>query len=291
MNFRSGLVTILISLISFNAFSQSVSRIETDSTKVQTKREPLPITANYLGMFYGPVVTEPGNHAIPDTTIGASSGTYVRSNLSLDYIFNPQWSVGAVADFDYNLTDPNSGGASVGYAARDYYIAGRHTNAYTERFGGGHVFNLNADTRYYAPTSRSSWRKHSLGAVRLTLDPSIQFANSRWSFSTRLYSKHFIQTRSRSETGDLLNIAELYVSPQLNYNFSDKISAFFLAEAVTLVKADLSIGDPTQHLVDVQPGMNFQLGKSFVLTPYLSWFTELPVKTTTANLNAAVTLF
>jgi hypothetical protein len=100
------------------------------------------------------------------------------------------------------------------------------------------------------------------------------------------------QTQSQTESGGALPKLELYTGPQVNYHFNDSINAFVLYEVTAGLntKAEWDFNNYRSSNADVEPGVDFKLHKRITLTPYLHWFTNQSIDTTTMNVAAMINL-
>jgi hypothetical protein len=306
---KTGVVTTL-AIFSFSAFaaSRSATKMPAPSSQedlapaeksvaeadlLAPKEKQLPLTIIDAAVLYGPTVNDPFGISVTDDSVDATTGITFRNQFNFKYKLNSQLTLTPVLDFDYQLTDPDAARNGVRqFRWRDSYVKLTHSSLWDADFSGN-KFAVPAGVRLYAPTSKTARESNTIGAIRLDLNPEMTIAGSRFSVSTANYVKVWAQTNRFDRSHKSLPSTELYAGPQLNYAFNDSAIAFVLYE-VSVRYNTLGVpntNDPKKSLADLEPGASFKVHKRVALTPYLNWFTNQPISTTTLNLNADLTLF
>lgn len=299
---RNTLLTLTAGVLSLSAaYAQSTSTVVTpptntvsanaDLTAVQPEKKSFPLSVSTDSYFYGPQVQDPFSDATTADTAGdPKQGLLTRHVIGFKYKLSKKVSITPNIDFFYQLTDPakTASQSSAGqFRWRDCYVKVGHSSIFETDLNTSH-FSLPVDFRYYAPTSKGSRDSSSAGSVRASLNPSLQFGHSDFSLSTVNYVRYWIQTQE-SYKGRPLIQSELYTGPQLNYQMGSIATAFVLYEAAiqfnTLGQSTPGI-DPNASLTDLEPGVELHLNDRITVTPYLNWFLNQPVSSTTINLNA-----
>ncbi len=283
------ILTIATVALTFNSYAatSTTSQSVTQGSSVAPEAKKLPINMSFLTMMFGPQVSDPVSSMTSSDSIGGKSGLGTRNFLSMTYKLSEKLSLTPVLDFNYQLTD-NDRGASL----NDAYIRLKRKEILSSNIGI-HPVSMDADIRYYAPTSQGARDNNAIGAVRTSLYPSVQIAKSRFSLSGLFFAKAWMQTQDTNAKGKNLNMVQLYSGPQISYAVSDKISAFILQEAnVVYNTAGIpNSRDPNTSLVDLEPGVDIQVNDRVTLSPYLNWYTNQNISTTSVNLNADIKLF
>jgi len=265
----------------------ATSVAEADLTKPKETKK-LPIAVGALSFFNGPRANNPVSRSTTDDSLKAKTGLNTRHQLSMRYFLNKQWNIMPVMDFDFQLTDNDPKGTHARqFRWRDAFVRLNNTGLISHDFGVNH-FVMPGDLRVYLPTSKGSRDADTIGGLRLSLNPGMTFGKSRFSLSAANYIRVWGQ---RKEDGNLPQF-ELYTGPQLNCAVSDHVNAFVLYEAVgrKLQSGGWAAKGTERSTMDLEPGMDFRLHQRLTLTPYLNWFVNQPLWTTTVNLNANITL-
>jgi len=284
---------------------QTVSATQKTSVSVanlnnmQTKsKKPLPITLSDSFDIYGPTLIEPQTLKLhdsginKDTGLGEQIGLSTRHRVSLMYKASDTVSFGPVADFSMQMTRANPTQEQMGVQWKDSYFRINKSNLLQAKIGKIKM-NLNSNLRLFAPTSQGSKNNKVIGSAALFLVPTFASDNSKLSFSLVTFARSWINSQGSNEKNTALNAYQIYARPTLNYDISDKTSAFLLVEAYDTFDTQgqpLSKRDKNESLVDIEPGMNFTLNKHLSLSPYLNWFTAQPIKTTSINLNVNLSM-
>lgn len=279
----------------------------TDAEVVGAKKKKLPIGLSTDSTIWGPRVNTPDANKITTDTNNKNEsfdGIYLRQKIAGKYAIDDKTAIKPTLDFDFQLTDPEKEKTGIRqFRWRDSYVTLSRKSLIETNLKGNDVA-LDGDVRWFVPSSEKSRMNNTVGAARLSLNPSIQIGKSPLSFSMANYAKYWFQTRNNDiRKADKHNanganttplaMFEMYSGPQVNYAFTDKVTAFVLYEGY--VNFDTS-GMPNSKtkkdisLIDVEPGVNLQLHDRVSVTPFLNWFTNQPLYTTTFNLNAAFTL-
>lgn len=305
--FRNGLlgpkllgVATLLSSLSASAAVSSAQTVPASPANVSTASatiegsgfKRLPISISATSMLYGPAVSKLGSGSTTAYTAGDVWGLSAENQIAMKYRLSDSMTITPVFDFVYQFTDPLNGGAdrraSLMY---DSYIK-------LSRYGiasaslAGNDLAIDSEMRLYVPSSESSRDNGTLGGVRLAINPSLQFAKSRWSLSSVNHVRYWIQTRDTSASGSNLPRIQLYTGPQMNYKVSDAVTAWVLYEATVIfdIAGIPNSRNPKRSLADIEPGIDVKVNDRVSLTPYLNWYTSQPIKTTSVNLTANFTV-
>lgn len=300
---KSGALVTTTALWSFGALAASSSSVTVPasinpantSTATATvegaKEKALPLSISATSYLYGPTVTDPTAGSTTAYTAGDVWGLSAQNQIALKYKLTDKMAITPVFDFVYQFTDPTSGGAdrraSLMY---DSYIK-LSRSGIIEKNIQGNDFALDADARLFVPSSEGSRENNTLGGLRVSINPSLQFGKSAFSLSSVNHMRYWFQTQDKgTKSGSPLPRTQLYTGPQINYKFSEAVTAWVLYEA-TVVFDTAGIPNtrnPNRSLVDLEPGVDIKLGKRVSLSPYLNWYTSQPISTTSMNLTASV---
>ena len=259
----------------------------------------LPVKLSYLAYFYGPSLNNPVaastatdslNSNYDDTTQGDALAA--RHILTVAKPLG-NYKLSASIDFMTVLTDPANTGTSRGFFWKDAYLKAGNSKLATIAMGPTSL-KLAGDVRYYIPTSKGARINDSMGAIRASFNPSLEFAKSRFSISSVNYAKVFMQTKDKDiNSGSNLTRYEFYTGPQVNFEFNDRVTAWVLYEAI-VHKDTLGNWDNNplraKTLTDVEPGADVKITDNISVSPYLNWYPALPLKTTSVNIALSASL-
>ncbi len=273
----------------------------------------LPVDLSYTGWFYGPDLATPtaANTATDSFTdlsdTKAQDPLSARHYLTVAKSLNKNFTLSGTLDFRTVFTDPGSSNAR-GFYWKDCFVKLGHSGLAEMNLSGNSI-KLVGDVRYYAPTSKGARDNNTVGAFRLSLNPSIQFGKSIFSISTVNYVKGWAQTRGTTpithdadgnvtKDGGSLPLLELYTGPQINAQFTSSINGFILYEAIATKYNNTRAGNINwtsdnaagSFVTDVEPGIEFAVTKNIAITPYLNWYPALPITHSSMNLQLSASL-
>ncbi len=289
-------------IIASGAHAQtSTKKKAANSTSVATvpmneagKKKELPISLTDDFYVFGPQVSDLNSMQTSDDAIDAKTGLSTRHKIGLKYKLKPDLAITGVADLVYQLTDPTNGGADRGMHNRmnDPYLKISKKNLINGKIGKNEI-STEAQIRYYAPMSAGSKNNDLKGKAELDLYPTMKIGKSRFSAEMFSFARYYMNTsKFDAATGTRPLTAMLfYVGPQINYSLSDSITAFTLYDAVMTYNTlgqSAPTTNPAGSLVDLEPGISFQVNKAISITPYLNWYTNQSIETTSVNLNATI---
>jgi len=248
--------------------------------------------AGSVSFFYGPTVQHPTDKKTSDSAKDAEMGLATRHQLFFTYALSKRFTLMPTADFDYQITDPVSADHTGihQFRWRDAFVRLNMASPAEYALPGGSYVVVPSDLRVYLPTGKTSRDNDTIAGVRFSLNPGMQFARSPISISTVNYVRYWIQPGNVVATAPMF---EIYTGPQVNYAVNDSINAFLLFEAVTNWNhAGMpNMTDTSLSLADLEPGVDFRVGSHATVTPYLNWYTNQPIRTTSMNLSLALTLY
>lgn len=258
---------------------------------VEAKKAPLPLSINSLNILYGPPINNLGQHSSADSEIDALQPMYIRNQIGFGYKLSENTKIIPTLDFDLWMADAGSKAENEGFHWRDCFLRINQGGLVDTTIGGNKI-GLDGDLRLFVPTAKGSRDTNRIGAVRATLNPSMQFGGSRFSLSASLYAKYYLQADDTNAKGVPLDRLAVYAGPQLNYEVNDKITAFVLYEATTVYNTH---GMPdyinyNTSNTDLEPGLDLKLHERFSLSPVLNWYTNQKLSTTSLVLTAALKL-
>lgn len=281
------------STVSSSAVPANTSTANADV--VAPKAKELPVHINSLSTVYGTRVNAPTDNKTSggENDRNSFDPILMRQRFSVDYKIGANTKIQPRMEFDYQLSDPNPNKSAVRqFRWRDAYLKVTQSGIIEKSLMGNDIA-LDADVRYYAPTSKSARDNETIGAARMSLYPSVAFGKTGFSLSNESYYKYWFQSKDTNAKGDALVRSELYTGPQVSYAVSDKVSAWVLYEAVVNYDTKgLNTNDkaPLQSQADVEPGMDIKIHDRITLSPFLNWYTNQPLYTTTLNVAAAIRL-
>lgn len=302
-------VTIALSLIcgawllSFSGGLAQAQQGATSDTKEQPRQAVVsssenttpPFSAQLLSFLYGPALNDPGSGVAPDTFRSDREGVNLQNQFSLAYNVNDQISIAPVFDFELYLSDPadqydRAQRLSMTY---DSYVRATYNNMLSADVGTS-TLSLSSDVRYYVPTSDFSRDNRSPGSLRLMLTPSLSFAHSSWSLAVVNFVRYYFQRQAfmTNNPGLALPRVMYYTGPVVSYQVNDKVALWNVLEATVTYDTQgvANTTDPDRSLFDVEPGVDLKVSDHVTLSPYLNWFVNRPLNTTSINLMASVSM-
>lgn len=286
------------------AQSSSVTAPKATSTATASSVAPaekkLPIGVSTQSMLYGTRLNDPFNELTTDSDYNSDGS--VASPIKSEHLVKFKYSLAKSLDLTPTLnfyiqhTDGAANKEKVNqFQWRDCFVK-LSRDGILERKIGRHTLALDGDLRYYAPTSNLSRRNNSMGSARISMNPSLRFANSKFSLAFSNNFRYWFQTRDidiASKTNDpsALIRSELYVAQQINYQATPKLNLFVLYEnALDTDKLGAQNIDRPTSAADLEPGLEFQVSPRVMISPWLNWYTSQSIDTTTFNLTANITL-
>lgn len=253
--------------------------------------KPLPLSINSTSFMYGPQLSNPGVHSSADSEIGALQPMYIRNQIGFSYKLDAKSAITPVLDFDLITADAGGNAANEGFHWRDSFVK-LNRSGLAEANLGGNTLTLDGDVRFYVPTSLASRTNNKIGALRVSMNPSLQIGKSKWSLSAVNFAKYHFQSKDESAPGKALARLDVYAGPQINYEFNSTVTAFLLYEATTTWNT-AGIPDYINYATsnsDIEPGVNLNLHERLSLTPTLNWYTNQKLSTTSFVLVASIKL-
>lgn len=279
------------STVSSSATPSAAGTSTAEAESVAPKGIQLPVGLGATSFFYGPRVNTPTDNKISGDENNRDSfgAIFLRQRFNLKYKPMANTVIAPRMEFDYQLSDPSPEKKALRqFRWRDASLLVQQNAIVAQNIKGNDI-GLDAYFRWYVPTSKSSRDNHTIGKARFGLMPSIAFGKSGFSLTSDNYYIYHAQTRKYDPKGGALARSSLYTGPQLNYQINDNINAFVLYEASVDYNTegnntnDLS---PLASQSDFEPGMDIKLHDRVTLSPYLNWWTNQPLYTTTLNLAA-----
>lgn len=274
------------------AANGSATSVASAATSKAAAKKEIPINLKYTLDLYGTQLTDITSDETTDNAIDAKTAIVLRHRPELKYTVNKDLSASLIPDFNTQLTDPMADD-SRGFSWNDSYVKISRGNLAAASVKGNNI-TLNSALRLYAPTSKGSRDNKTVGSAQLWMNPTVQFGKSAFSLDLYNFAQYYVQTEKFSpKSGSPLTQMRFYTAPQLNYAFNDNVSAYVLYDNIvkfnTLGQPENSYS-PTSSQSDVEPGMSIQVSKAVNLSPYINWYTNQSIKTSTINLNASIDL-
>ncbi len=275
--------------------SYSPVNTSTATTSMGTsERRALPLSIAATSFFYGPRVAAPTSSSTTAFTKGGIWGLSLQNQIAAKYNLTNDLSITPVFDFVYQLTDPTNGGADRRVSLMyDSFIKVAKAGLIRGKLLGQKA-TLDCDTRVFVSTSESSRENKTRGSVRVSFIPSIEFNRSNFSLSMVNHARYWVQSNDRQalDPSATLPRLQLYTGPQLNYQFTQQVTAWVLYEATVVVDTAgiPNTRNPNRSLADVEPGLDIKINDRVSMTPYLNWYTNQPLSTTSMNLNANIVM-
>lgn len=256
---------------------------------------PSPFYLSMLSFLYGPSLNDPASGETPTTYMGNPDGITIQNQVGVGLLLTDNISIQPVFDFELVMTDPNANYKKDQYFSLTYdsYIKFNYSSIFEVETDAAR-YGLSADVRYFVPTSDFSRDNNSAGSARLTLTPGVQFAHSRISLGFVNFVRYYFQKQLYQTNNRNVALPELmiYTGPLINYQINDRFGVWLLGEA-SMTRDTLghwNNKDASRSLVDLEPGLDIRVNKYFTLSPYLNWFVNRSISTTSVNLMASVTL-
>ena len=144
------------------------------------------------------------------------------------------------------------------------------------------------------PTSDYSRENKTLGSARFTVTPNLQIGESGLSLAVVNFVRYWFQRQDlQSGSTDLtLPRLMLYTAPILSYSIRDNFSVWGMLEATMSYDTFgfVNTDDPNRSLMDLEPGFDFKLSDHVTISPYLNWFVNRPLNTTSINFMAHLSI-
>jgi len=287
----SVLTALVLTLVGTTSYAATTTKKKASAQSVATRKAKSDFLTRtsivHDSYFFGPAANNPVSGKTTGGMKEAKSFLSFDNYLSASYKINDNMSISPI--LNYTLRATTGVGASGARASMgDAYLKFKYSGLATAILAGGHKFKLDADTRYYAPTSTDSQNIGQIGAIRTSLNPSLKLANSKFSFAAVSYIKYYIQ----SDNTQALSRWAFYTGPQVNYALSNRVTAWFLAETANKIKSNgASYYDVDGiSMTDLEPGLDIQVSDNILVTPYLNWFINQPLDTTSVNVFTSIKL-
>ena len=281
--------------------STSVAEVKTE----ESSGFKLPVRLSYGVDVFGPRLTNPSDNwtatdAMSDQNdIASQDPILLRHNAAIGRDVGAGINLSAHAYFNTFMTDPANNGKTKGLKWRDSYVQASKGDLAAMTINGSEL-TLGGDLRYYAPTSTTSRLNNNRGQVRMTVMPNLQFGKSIFSLATVSYLKFWMHSQRLASgedgraTGAPMNEWEVYTGPQLTAQLTDSVAVWALYEALLQrdTAGNLTNAAPYsgKALTDLEPGATFNIGKHFSISPFLNWYTALPVSTTSMNVSLSASI-
>jgi len=270
---------------------KAATSVASNATSDAATKKALPIGAAYTLDFYGTQIQDIASDETTNDAIDAKTALVLRHRPELNFK-SGNTKISLIPDFNTQLTDPEANG-SRGFAWNDSYIKINQANVMNTSISGNAV-NLAAQVRIFVPSSKGSRDNKQIGSMQAYLNPTITFGKSKFSLEGYNFAQYYLQSEKFSpKSGSPLTQMRFYAGQQLNYAINDNITAYALYENIVRYNTlgiPQNTYSPNSSQADLEPGMSLQVSKAVNLSPYLNWYTNQSIKTTTVNLNANIQL-
>ncbi len=258
------LLFILFSISAFAASAFAVEqdfepRIESESVHSDISQDHEDIlsrfNANYFGILYGPSVKKPTSYQ-PDFNgePNIDRPVFLKNFLSVGYNISPEYSVAATG---YWLWQPVQGQKMV---LQDPFV--RVSDNFLIHSGN---LNLYSDVRFHFPVTSYSHFSDLLFGAQTFQSLTYEVPSSR--ILLGLYGSLRGNWYGKYGFGNNL---ELYLAPNLNYQFSPTMAFTFLYE----IQLSHLYGEKFHSFhndgTDIEPGISWQATPSLLFNPYLN---------------------
>ncbi len=275
-----------------NAKKKPTNTSTATANPAKAEKKALPVSVSTNSYFFGPGLIGDKSYMADDSP-DAKTGLFSRHALRVKHELNKTVSVSAVGEGDIQHTIMPGSEEKMGFRLRDPYARIDKTDLIATKVAGNEL-NVDGQFRVYAPLSDGSKASKNISRVSIWLNPTMKLGKSRFSISALNYARYWIQSKDfHPVTSSPLTRMDFYTGPSLNYDINDKTQAFLYYEAEitynTLGQSELNYA-PTKSMTDLEPGVSFQATKAVSITPFLNWYTNQELKTTSVNLNAAIKL-
>jgi hypothetical protein len=233
-------------------------------------------TADYLGLFTGGSLSNPGGSYSPGTDGKPNPATpqQVENYVSASYKISDTLKVGPRAHFYYspvqakNITmfDP-----LLQITSTDLYSRGN--------------FKLSGYARAYIPVTAESTDAGRQIQLRFLLNPNYDIPHTR--FTTGFYA--YAQPASFSRFSEKNTTFTAYLAPYLNYQLTRTVSITSLYE-MAAVRAQRQ-GDLTSFNnggTDFEPGVNWDVSPNISINPYLNIYTGNQISMDSTSINMLI---
>ncbi len=283
--------------------STSVAEVKTE----ESKGFKLPVSLNYSADVFGPRLSNPSDNWTPTDRMSnqndptTQDALLIRHNASIGRDLGAGYKISGHAYFNTFMTDPGNTGNLKGFKWRDSYVKLAKGDLGAVNLGGNEL-SLGGDVRYFAPTSLRSRLDNNRGQARLSLNPNLQFGKSIFSLAAVNYAKFWMHSQrlgsalDGTATGNPMTEWEFYTGPQVTAQLGDVVGVWVLYEAIVQrdTVSNWSNGKDASHsgkaLADLEPGATFNIGKNISISPFLNWYTSLPINTTSVNMSLSASL-
>lgn len=301
-----GIITLAITLsLSAVANAQgSESSASASGTTTATTRVPKTLSPkwafSYVSFFTGPPVSDLRSDETAAARDGFSLGLALQNQLGVRYWLTDQLSVTPVFDFEYQLTDPHKNNTSGVALVYDSFIKTKYVDA-LKGYIENNKLSVDLEARYYVPVSEFSRENGSYGSIRLAAIPGLDVPDTNLQISVLTYYRYWMQTnfyqvstRYNIVPKNTVGLPEhtFYIGPQINYRISKTFNAWLLYEQSHTIDTlgFASTSDPRRSHSDIEPGIDIRLMNGVYISPYLNWYTNQPIETTSVNLITSITI-
>ncbi len=288
-NFKTTVMAALATaFLSASALAQSSAPANTSQANANDWKKNVKLT--FSMDYYGQAVTDLGSMAQPDVDKGTrdtTSPAFFEPAIIGGYKIG-KWTVGAAAALDYrpSLLDDT---AHSNVTWLDPQLRVTNGDLYTKG-----NFSLGTQLRAYMGMTDASRAAGMIANLRWYQFYGLEFPGSRWSLSMVTYIRPYIWSASVAKNRKSM---EIYVGPQVNYQFNEKVRGWLLFEYTgeqinnagffTLRSPnDLANRGP---YTDVELGASWNISPKLSLTPYIDMKTADRVALDTTTINANIT--
>ena len=255
---------------------------------------------SYVSFFSGPPVADLQSESTSAARDGYTLGLSLQNQLGVRYWLSEQLSIMPVFDFDYQFTDPHKTDTTGVSLVYDSFIKAKYIDA-VKGYIEGNKASVDLEARYYVPVGEFSRENESYGSVRLAAIPGIDLPEYGLQLSVLTYYRYWMQTnfyqvstRYNIVPKNTVGLPEhtFYVGPQINYRISKTFNAWLLYEQSHTIDTlgFASTSDPRKSHTDIEPGIDIRLMNGVYISPYLNWYTNQPIDTTSINLITSITI-
>lgn len=244
------------------------------------------LALNYVGVFRGGPLIDWKNSCQPkiDGTIDRNNPLSFENQVTAGYRLNQEWMLGSIAHFLY-FPAGNPVGTGQNISFLDPALTLSKTNIINSN-----GMKLNGSLLAQFPLSQSDYLKPNHVATALSSVVTLSYSPpmSKFSFGIYGYLRNYIHTQNSPKD---CRVYKIYFAPNANYQLTDKVSFTLwvdLIQAHTITGAGL-ISGLQNEVVDIEPGINFNINKDISFNPILNIYPSHPTSRSTsfqANISA-----
>ena len=278
MSLRISLVigAVAACMMSQLSFADTATSANNSSTAVAKPRLSDHFTADYLGLFTGGALSDPGASYSPgpDGKPNPATPQQVENYVSGYYKISDTVKVGPRAHFYYSPVQGKN------ITMLDPLLQITDTNLYSRG-----NFKLSGYARAYLPVTAESTATGRQIQFRFLLNPNYEIPHTR--FTVGVYS--YAQPASYSGYNATNTTFATYLAPYVYYQLTRTVSITSLYEmAAVRMQRQGDLTSFNNGGTDFEPGVNWDISPNFSINPYLNFYTGNQISMDSTSINMLI---